>query len=166
MTNNVTIQNYNPNWIIQFNEEKKQLSTLLSEFILAIEHIGSTAVEGLSAKPIIDIMIGVSDLECVTEFIKPLKQVGYEFVNHENFPERRFFRKGEWRAGTHHLHVYQYGGKHWRDQILFRDELRKNHTLRKEYQHLKLELAKKHSQNVVAYTKNKAPFIQGFLENS
>lgn len=83
-------------------------------------------MKGLGAKPILDIAIGVYDLEMVSEFIEPLKQIGNEFIYHKEFLERRFFRKGQWGAGTHHLHFYNFKGEHWNNQILFRDYLRKN----------------------------------------
>lgn len=122
----VFIEEYTSDWVKQFQEEREILKGIVGEKVIAIEHIGSTSVEGLGAKPILDIAIGVNDLEVVSEFIEPLKQIGYEFVYHKEFPERRFFRKGQWRAGTHHLHIYKFQGEHWDNQILFRNYLRNN----------------------------------------
>lgn len=78
----------------------------------------------MEAKPILDIMVAVRDLEEVDEFIRPLERLGYEYVEHKEFPNRRFFRKGARRAGTHHLHVYKYNSGEWNNKILFRDYLR------------------------------------------
>ncbi|SFD83179.1 GrpB protein [Paenibacillus catalpae] len=109
-----------------------------------IEHIGSTSVQGLSAKPIIDIALGVEELAQADAFIEPLMRLGYEYVPKADFPNRRFFRKGEWRNGTHHLHVYEAGSEEWQNQLLFRDYLKAHpHTL-SEYDKLKRELALLH----------------------
>ncbi|WP_371932615.1 GrpB family protein [Bacillus carboniphilus] len=166
MDKEITIESYNLNWIKQFEEEKVKLKGMLGEKIQSIEHIGSTSVQGLGSKPIIDIAIGVEDLENVTEFIEPLKQLGYEYVLKEDFPERRFFRKGQWRAGTHHLHFYRFEGEHWNNQILFRDYLRENPDASKEYYQLKVNLAMKFRFDRVSYTQNKASFIQSVLRKA
>mgnify|MGYP005748426293 CR=1 FL=1 len=166
MDNVITIEEWNPNWSKQFENEKMKLKGILSNKVISIEHIGSTSIEGIRAKPILDIAIGVNDLEIVKEFIEPLKQIGYEFVYHKDFPERRFFRKGKWRAGTHHLHFYQFEGEHWNNQILFRDYLRNNPDVLREYQQLKIDLASKYRIDRSAYTENKAPFIQKVLQKA
>ncbi|MFD5854348.1 GrpB family protein [Cytobacillus pseudoceanisediminis] len=162
----VFIEEYTSDWVKQFQEEREILKEIIGEKVIAIEHIGSTSVEGLGAKPILDIAIGVNDLEVVSEFIEPLKQIGYEFVYHKEFPERRFFRKGQWRAGTHHLHFYKFQGEHWNNQILFRNYLRNNPGVSKEYHQLKVDLAEKFQFDRVSYTENKAPFIQNVLQEA
>jgi GrpB-like predicted nucleotidyltransferase (UPF0157 family) len=162
MGKEISIEVYNSNWPKQFEEEKVTLKKILADKIIAIEHIGSTAVKGLGAKPILDIAIGVNDLDVdvVSEFIELLKPIGYEFVYHQEFPERRFFRKGQWGAGTHHLHVYRFEGEHWNNQILFRNYLKTHPDVLKEYHQLKIELAKKFVLERASYTVNKAAFIQ------
>ncbi|MDK7669167.1 GrpB family protein [Cytobacillus oceanisediminis] len=162
----VFIEEYTSDWVKQFQEEREILKEIIGEKVIAIEHIGSTSVEGLGAKPILDIAIGVNDLEVVSEFIEPLKQIGYEFVYHKEFPERRFFRKGQWRAGTQHLHFYKFQGEHWNNQILFRNYLRNNPGVSKEYHQLKVDLAEKFQFDRVSYTENKAPFIQNVLQKA
>ncbi|TXC92764.1 GrpB family protein [Metabacillus litoralis] len=163
MDKEITIEEYNSNWSKQFVEEKVKLEEILADNVISIEHIGSTSIVGLAAKPIIDIAIGVNDLDVVDKFIDPLKQIEYEFVYHREFPERRFFRKGQWRAGTHHLHIYQFGGEEWNNQILFREYLINNPVVLMEYHQLKLDLARNYRFDRVAYTENKAPFIQKVL---
>ncbi|MDX8289485.1 GrpB family protein [Metabacillus indicus] len=159
----IIIEDYSMNWARQFEQEKIKLTEILKDRIQSIEHIGSTAVEGLGAKPVIDIAAGVNNLETVSEFIEPLKQIHYEFVHHKEFPQRRFFRKGQRRAGTHHLHFYEFEGEHWNNQLLFRDYLRKNPDEARKYHELKVYLAEKYRFDRVAYTENKAPFIQKTL---
>jgi GrpB-like predicted nucleotidyltransferase (UPF0157 family) len=164
MEKTVVIEEYTPDWVLQFQEEQRLLKGIIGDKAIAIEHIGSTSVEGLGAKPILDIMIGVYHLQEVDEFIEPLERVGYEYVFHKEFPNRRFFRKGQWRAGTHHLHFYKYESEEWTNNILFRNFLRANPEERKKYQQLKKELAVKYHFDRVAYTKAKEPFIQNVIK--
>ncbi|MBM7602638.1 GrpB-like predicted nucleotidyltransferase (UPF0157 family) [Metabacillus crassostreae] len=166
MDKEITIEEYNSNWSKQFAEEKVKLIEILSDNIISIEHIGSTSVVGLAAKPIIDIAIGVNDLDVVDKFIDPLKQIGYEFVYHREFPERRFFRKGQWRAGSHHLHIYQFESEQWNNQILFREYLINNPDVLMKYNQLKIDLARNFRFDRVSYTENKAPFIQKILQEA
>jgi GrpB-like predicted nucleotidyltransferase (UPF0157 family) len=162
----IMIEDYSMNWARQFEQEKIKLTEILKDRVQSIEHIGSTAVEGLGAKPVIDLAAGVNNLETVSEVIEPLKQIEYEFVYHKEFPERRFFRKGQWRAGTHHLHFYEFEGEHWNNQLLFRDYLRRNPDDTRKYHDLKVYLAEKYRFDRVSYTENKASFIQNILQKA
>lgn len=166
MDKQVVIEEYTANWSLRFQEESIMLKNILGDQIIAIEHIGSTSVEGLGAKPILDMMIGVHDLQEVEGFIIPLGQAGYEHVFHKEFQNRRFFRKGLWRAGTHHLHIYTYGSEEWKSNLLFRDYLRSHPTVRKQYENLKKELAETYKFDRVAYTNAKAPFITRIIEEA
>ncbi|MFJ8071401.1 GrpB family protein [Peribacillus sp. NPDC096447] len=166
MGQTVEIEDYNPNWVSEFQQEKARIMKVLKNDSLCVEHIGSTSVIGLGAKPILDIMAGVQQLDEADTFIEPLKSIGYEFVPHKEFPERRFFRKGQWRAGTHHLHIYRFGSEQWKNQLSFRDYLRSHPDVRKQYQELKLSLAQKHPGDIVEYTKAKAPFILNVMKNA
>jgi GrpB-like predicted nucleotidyltransferase (UPF0157 family) len=166
MDKRVVIEKYTSNWALSFKEEKKILKDIMSDTAISIEHIGSTSVKGLGAKPTLDIMIGVCDLEEVDGFIEPLNNSGYEHVFHKEFPNRRFFRKGLWRAGTHHLHMYKYESDEWNSNILFRDYLRKYPKVRDQYNQLKIELAQKYSFNRVKYTEAKGPFIREVIQKA
>lgn len=166
MGETVILEAYNDNWATEYDIEQRELRKLLGDQAIAIEHIGSTAVPGLAAKPVIDLMAGVQDLKIACAFIEPLASLRYEHVIHEEFPERRFFRKGAWRAGTHHLHIYLYGSEAWTNQILFRDYLREHPEVREQYQQLKEELAARFPQDRVAYTKGKHPFIADVLRQA
>ncbi len=115
----VKIEEYNPDWVSEFQQEKARIMEVLKNDSLCVEHIGSTSVMGLGAKPILDIMAGVQHLAEVDAFIDPLKSIGYEFIPHMEFPERRFFRKGQWRAGTHHLHIHGFGSEQWMNSTFF-----------------------------------------------
>jgi GrpB-like predicted nucleotidyltransferase (UPF0157 family) len=161
----VVVSAYDPGWIMEYEQEKETLTKLLEDIIQGIEHIGSTAVPGLAAKPVIDIMVGVNDLHHVTEqHIQKLGDIGYEFVEHPHFPERRFFRRGPWRAGTHHLHIYQYESENWNFNLLFRNYLIHHPDTRNEYSKLKKELEEKYKKDRPGYTKAKAPFIEKVIK--
>jgi GrpB-like predicted nucleotidyltransferase (UPF0157 family) len=166
MDKQVVIEKYTSSWALSFKEEQKFLRGIMSNKATSIEHIGSTSVEGLGAKPILDIMVGVRNLEEVDDFIEPLSNIGYEHVFHREFPNRRFFRKGLWRAGTHHLHIYKYESEEWNNNILFRDYLRKYTDIRDQYNQLKLKLAQKYTFDRVAYTEAKAPFITDVIQKA
>lgn len=167
MGKTVKVEDYNPDWVGEFQQEKARITEVLKNYSpLCVEHIGSTSVKGLGAKPILDIMAGVRHLDEADTFIEPLKSIGYEFVQHQEFPERRFFRKGQWRAGTHHLHIYRFGSEQWKNQLSFRDFLRSHPDVRKQYQQLKRSLSQKHRADIVGYTEAKAPFIQYVIESA
>lgn len=166
MEKTIVIKKYTPNWTLQFTKEQKIIKNIMGDAAIAIEHIGSTSVAGLSAKPILDMMVGVRNLNDIDVFIEPLKTIEYEHVFHKEFPNRRFFRKGLWRAGTHHLHIYQYGSEEWNHNLLFRDYLRSHPNVRQQYEQLKKELANKHRFDRVAYTNAKAPFILDIIKKA
>jgi GrpB-like predicted nucleotidyltransferase (UPF0157 family) len=161
------ISDYNPQWIAEYEQEKQTLATQLRDIIVGIEHIGSTAVPGLAAKPLIDIMLGVKDLQDITALHKErLSSNGYEFVDHPHFPERIFFRKGQWRAGTHHVHIYKYKSENWDTNLLFRDYLINHPDVMAEYNKLKKHLEPLHRHDRVGYTKAKAPFIETIIRKA
>lgn len=163
MDKQIIIKAYQKGWHEEYLKERCKFNSLLGEELIAIEHIGSTAVEGLRAKPLIDMMIGVANLQITDKWTETLSKIGYEYVPKER-PNWRFFRKGKWRAGTHHLHVYIYNSDEWRNNILFRDFLKKHEWARKEYEELKEKLAILFPFDRVSYTNAKTPFIQNILK--
>ncbi|KKO52699.1 GrpB family protein [Paenibacillus sp. DMB20] len=167
MRGKVEIHEYSPDWPKSYEAERDAILTALQGICEHMEHIGSTSVPGLAAKPVIDMMAGVQELCLVTpDYIKRLEAAGYEYVHKPEFPERMFFRKGLWRAGTHHLHIYEHGGEHWLQNIRFRDYLIKHPEARREYAALKKELQTLYSDDRVRYTEVKAPFISNMMERA
>lgn len=160
----VILKEYNPDWINQFEIEKKLIQQTLQQPSILIEHIGSTSVIGLLAKPIIDIAIGVQKLHEAESFIEPLSTINYEYVPKADFPNRLFFRKGLWRQGTHHLHIYDQSSEEWSNYLLFRNYLRAHPQKMQEYAELKKKLAHLHAEDRAIYTKLKAPFIQSIID--
>lgn len=162
----VVIVDYDPRWPRFFDEEKTNILRVIGPMVVAIEHIGSTAVPGLGAKPIIDIMAGVQHLSDATWCIQPLKTLGYEYVpEYEKFmPDRRYFRKGNTpgmeHGSTHHVHMVEVGGDFWDRHLLFRDYLRGHPEEAQRYADLKKTLAARFSSDRESYTNAKTDYIQ------
>jgi GrpB-like predicted nucleotidyltransferase (UPF0157 family) len=165
----VAIVPYDPAWPEQFQHEKAHLlSCLPRDLVRRIEHFGSTAVPGLAAKPIIDMMVEVTDLEATKIRIVPvLESQRYEYFwrpthGNDGPPFYAWFIKRDPGTGvrTHHIHMVerQFIG-HW-DRLLFRDYLAQHPGVAKEYEALKRQLASAHPKDRVAYTQGKSDFIE------
>ena len=151
-------------WHDLFAEEAELIRAAIGAYVLAVEHVGSTAVCGLSAKPIIDIAVAVRDITDAAKCVVPLRGIGYEYRGEQGIPGRHFFGKG--RPRTHHLHVVESGSDFWLSHLLFRDYLRQHRESAPEYEELKRELAEKYRDNREAYTEGKAAFIESVLSRA
>jgi GrpB-like predicted nucleotidyltransferase (UPF0157 family) len=161
----VQVVAYRPEWHALFLEEKQRLQTALGSKVYDIEHIGSTAVPGLAAKPLIDMIAAVDDLSVYKELIAPLTTLGYEFMPERVFADRIFFPKGPRENRTHHLSLVVKNSAGWRDPIVFRDYLAEHSETRDAYQKLKQNLAIKYANDRRAYTAAKSAFIQKALRS-
>ena len=159
----VSVLQYQPSWKVAFDNEKQMLLKSLGDYILDIEHVGSTAVPGLAAKPIIDMIAAVDDLSVYKLLIEPLTTMSYEYMPERVFDDRVFFPKGTRANRTYHLSLVLKDSKGWTQPILFRDYLIKNDAARSRYQMLKLELAVKYPNDRASYTKAKEQAIQQLL---
>jgi GrpB-like predicted nucleotidyltransferase (UPF0157 family)/predicted RNA-binding protein associated with RNAse of E/G family len=163
----VQIVDYDIRWPSIYAEERDRILKATGNRLAAIEHVGSTAVPRLGAKPIIDIMVAVRELSDANKWIPPLKSIGYEYVpeQEKEIPERRFFRKGpEGVPNEHfHLHMVEQSGAFWKKHLLFRDYLRSHPEVAQQYCRLKVELAKKCSSDREAYTEAKTSFIESVI---
>ena len=164
----VALSAHDPAWAQAFELERARLMALLPGVFLAIEHIGSTAVPGLVAKPVIDLMAAVESLHGVDALIDQLCENGYT-TSHEfnaTLADRKWLMR--WRDGrrTHHLHIVVRGGAPWHDRLAFRDALRRDHPLADRYATLKTELAVRHQADREAYTEAKADFVREAVESS
>ena len=168
MTYPVGIVNYDPQWPVLYEEEKGRILDVIGRRIAAIEHIGSTAVPELAAKPIIDIMIAVRRLADADECIEPLQDIGYEYVREfeVEMPERRFFRKGPPEERTYHIHMIELTSEFWERHLLFRDYLRTHPEVAQQYYQLKKELAARYGSDREAYAEAKTPFIESIVAKS
>ncbi|MGC9934913.1 GrpB family protein [Priestia aryabhattai] len=161
----VKLEPYDYNWLILFDRERELLSSQLKGLIINIEHVGSTSIEGLFAKPIIDIAIGVSSLDKVIKIREKVKGIGYLEVP-VSIDGKPVFAKNKENKITHFLHIMIYNQDLWRDQISFRDYLRSFPDAKMEYVKLKEELAKKYLNDVVSYTNEKNKFIDNTLKKA
>lgn len=161
----VVIVPYDDQWPKIFETEKSKILSALGDKNVVIKHIGSTAIPGLAAKPIIDIMIGITDLKTADDGIKPLEKIGYEYVPEfeKDLPERRFlYKNSPLPHQNFHCHIVRKDGAFWRQHLFFRDYLRKNPKVAAEYQQLKEKLAKQFL-DASHYCKAKSSFIQKIL---
>ena len=156
----VEIVAYNPAWPAQFLVEKAVLERVLAPWLAGpVEHIGSTAVPGLAAKPVIDIMAPVESLQASRPAIEAAAKAGYC-----HFPYKpdvmHWFCKPSPEHRTHHLHLVPLGSALWHDRLALRDALRANPQLAAEYEALKRRLAREFRLDREAYTEGKTGFVQ------
>jgi GrpB-like predicted nucleotidyltransferase (UPF0157 family) len=154
---------YDQRWEEFFADAERELRVALAPFVVEIEHIGSTAVPGLAAKPVIDIQVGIRTLDDSVEIVSAVESLGYEYVPEfeDELPDRRYFRR--WIGGrrSHQVHLIERSNTEWWDRhIRFRDWLRAHDEDRDRYAELKLTLAAAHREDRRAYTDAKSDFIR------
>jgi len=156
-----------PSWPRLASEEITSIASTLNIAPKNIEHVGSTAVPGLGAKPIIDLMAGIPDFDSSRDnlqYLVPLKQIGYEFDGTETTPGTWYIRKALPRRFN--LHMTKYGGAFWIDHLLFRNYLRSNPDAVRHYEELKKRLLERlgPEPDKQAYNDEKSLFINEILE--
>jgi GrpB-like predicted nucleotidyltransferase (UPF0157 family) len=171
----IVIEPYDPRWPGRFREEETHLRAVLpAELLGRIEHYGSTAVAGLAAKPIVDMLIEVTDLNATRARIASILECeGYDYFWRPTFgdnvpPWYAWFIKRDQRGGvrTHHLHMITRGPEfadHWR-ALLFRDYLRAHPNVAADYGAVKIRLAEELAHDRIAYTRGKSEFIAKVME--
>lgn len=163
MTAPVVIVDYNPRWPLLYEQEMKLIHRVLGSRIKAIEHIGSTAIPNLGGKNIIDIMVGVSNVDEANECLLPLESIGYKVVTPQGDNAEWYYCLGKDQQAGYHLHLVKFSSEHWNRHLLFRDFLRKNPQVSKEYYNLKKELAAKYGTDRLGYTEAKTMFIESTI---
>lgn len=151
-----------PLWAELFQQEAGRIRAALGAHLLGLEHIGSTAIPGIRAKPILDMMAGIPRLEDALSHKAALEALGYMHASQIVIERDVVFTCGA-SAWTHILHVVEYGSKQWFCNLRFRDRLRAEPQLAEEYEQLKIHLSREFSNNRTEYTKAKASFIQGVV---
>ena len=159
----VSLVPHQKEWALEFENESARLKSLLGGTSAAIEHVGSTAVPDLVAKPIIDVAIAVVSWNSISAWPALLAREGYTYFGDRENVGDHFFAKGPDERRTHHVHVVIAGGAKWNEYLKFRDTLRSNPALREEYQQLKRYLAEQNPNDREAYTDAKASFIKKVL---
>jgi len=169
----VSLAPYNPHWPEMFEQERRHLLVCLPEnLVRRIEHFGSTAVPGLAAKPIVDILVEVTSLAATQQTIVPILEAqGYDYFwrptrGTDTPPFYAWFIKRDPQGRrTHHIHMVEAWFEHW-DRLLFRDFLIQHPPVARAYGELKRELARVHSHDRQAYTTAKTDFIRAATEQA
>ena len=159
----IVVSDYDPNWPALFEQESTRIKNALGAFTLAIEHIGSTAVPGLSSKPIIDLLVGVPSLEEANErCIAPIEALGYIYIPEYSswLPGELFFRKGPPGPWTHHVHLMEPTHARWEALLVFRDYLRAHPEAAHAYAKIKHALAASSKDDIEAYRTGKNIFVE------
>ena len=162
----VTLESHRPEWRQQYEKEVERLESIAGDRLSGYEHIGSTAIEGLAAKPIIDLLAVVDDLSDVRATLVPvLENHGYEH-RPDDVRGRLFLAKGPRTSRTHYLSLTERNSDFHAEKLAFRDYLRENPGAAAEYESLKRELAENHPHDRDSYTERKGAFVERILETA
>lgn len=159
----VKLEKYDSNWKEMFLKEKENLEKCFGDIALEIEHVGSTSVEGLSAKPIIDIQIAIEDFSKFESLKEFFSKEPYS-IKDDSGDDEILIRRGSEENRTHFIHVVEKGSLRYINTLLFRNYLRSNKDVMLEYEKLKLELAEKYFNDRKMYTLSKNDFIQKVIK--
>lgn len=159
MVRRIEVVPHRPEWGEEYRSEARRITSILGENLAEIHHIGSTAILGIQAKPVIDILVIVTDLLSILDKIADFQALGYDHRGEYGIPGRQYFRKIIAGEHTHHLHIYQTGHPDPAVLINFRDYLRDNPEEAQAYSRLKQKLAVRHRYSSVDYTDAKTEFI-------
>ena len=140
------------------------IAEAIAPHTLDIQHVGSTSIPGVPAKPILDILVGVEDYEEAKVCIRPLERIGYLYKGEYGIPRRHYFVQGDPR--THHLHMVERTSDMWRGTILFRDFLRNDPDSAREYAEAKEELAARFSKDRASYQQQKDKVVERILKRA
>lgn len=160
----IQIFDYDHNWPTAYDRERAALSEAFGPYALDIQHVGSTSVPGLAAKPIIDIGVAIRKYPLPDSIVQAVTNLSYEHKGEYGVPHRHYFRKGTPR--THHIHALELDGEEWVNHILFRDYLRAHPDQARRYETLKRNLASRYAHDRETYTDSKAPFIKDILDKA
>jgi GrpB-like predicted nucleotidyltransferase (UPF0157 family) len=157
----VEVVPHDPQWRAIFHTESQYIANALGENAIAIHHIGSTSIETIHAKPIIDILVEVQDLREVDDRSLAMESLGYEVMGEFGIEDRRFFRKDN-HAGirTHHVHIFEVNSAQIKRHLAFRDYILSHPEAAQEYSNLKQKLAIEYPNDIAEYQAGKAEFIK------
>lgn len=164
MSRIVELHPHNPDWASEYETIAAQLTPIFGDQLLLIEHIGSTAIPGIKAKPIIDILIAVTDIGLVAEIIPAMEALGYDYRGERGIPGRQYFRMEPDNSSGIHVHIYQQGHKGITEKLDFRDYMHTHPDRAQAYSQLKEDLALKYREDRPKYSESKAGFIVETIE--
>ena len=166
MTRAIGVVPYDPEWAARFRKEAVSLRSVFEELMEDVHHIGSTAVPGLPAKPIIDLLVEVADIEKVDVHNDRLVELGYIPKGEFGIAGRRFFIKGSEEDRSHHIHVFQTGSPCVAQHLVLRDYLVAHPEDAEAYGRLKEVLARQFPDDIMGYMRGKNDFLQDLLEKA
>jgi GrpB-like predicted nucleotidyltransferase (UPF0157 family) len=155
----VRIVEHDPRWATEAQSELERIRQALGPLAVRLEHVGSTAVPGLAAKPIVDLQVSLSALEPRDAYVPPLQALGYLFVPAPESPDYHLFARPAQRPRTHHLHVCAARSEHEFRHLALRDFLRAHPAEARRYERLKIELAERTPRDRLAYMAAKGPLL-------
>ncbi len=161
----IEVVDYDPSWPSKFKEEAIKIKEALGKNVVEIHHIGSTSIPGIKAKPVIDALVEVADIEMVDKHNVDMIKLGYEALGEHGIKERRYFRKGG-NNRTHHIHVFQRGNSEILRHINFRDYMIAHPKDAKAYSELKERLAKEYTYDSLSYVAGKNDFVRDIDEKA
>ena len=161
MPKGIKVVAHDPAWKGEFGAEAERISRALGDVATTLDHIGSTAIPGIFAKPVIDILLQVDDLARLDEKNPAMEELGYEAMGEFGIPGRRYFRKDD-AAGvrTHHVHAFRTGQREAQRHLAFRDYMIAHPEEAQRYSELKQKLAREHPEDIEAYMDGKDPYIK------
>ncbi len=160
----VRVVAYRPEWPVLFEREERALLERVGHLAVDVQHVGSTAVPGLDAKPIIDIALAVRSAQDIPRLVGPLGELGYIYGGDAGRDGGHIFvKESAPNVRTHHLHVVAADDPQWREWVLFRDRLRADGALRARYAGLKKALKERYAEDRKGYTEAKNEFVRGLV---
>ena len=160
MIRKVKVVPHDPNSSKLFKLEADKIAVILGQEVIAVHHIGSTAIPNISAKPLIDILVEVHDIEKIDEFDEEMIKLSYQPQGEFGIPRRRFFIKGDDSTRTHHVHIFQTGDSEIERHLSFRDYMMAHPEEAQAYSRLKEELARRFPEDIESYMEGKDGFIK------
>lgn len=154
----IKVVDYQPDWIELFNKEREILCQCLGKTVVAVHHIGSTAIIGLAAKPIIDILVEVTSLEGLDKQVGKMTDNGYLAKGENGIDRRRYFQKGGVQR-SHHIHAFIHKDEHVIRHLAFRDYLRNNPEIAQQYGEVKKKAAAQCNNDPLLYCQLKEEFM-------
>lgn len=164
--NLVEVKPYDESWPCDFEKENKILKEILKNYKVQIEHVGSTSIPGLSAKPIIDIAIGVKDEKTLFEIESVMKNAGYDVLNEYEKKGEILARKGSQECRTHYIHMQLIDSEYWNEFMYFKKYLLEHPEEIKKYEEIKKDLSQKFANERKKYTEGKNKYISTILEKA
>lgn len=162
----VKLVKHDPKWRPSFKREENKIRKIFGSDALEIQHVGSTSIPGILAKPIIDMVLIIRSLRKAKQHLEKLEEHGYKLKKKDTKKERLFLTKGPKEKRTHYLHIGEIGSGYGEDMILFRDYLLKHKDTAKKYSELKNDLAKKYQDRRDVYGQKKHRLIEAIIKKA